>query len=48
MKVENKNINNKKNIEHILNATDEKILAKALQQYLNSDKKGNENGNKKK
>lgn len=39
----------KKNIEKVLNITDEKLLAKALQQYLNSDKidnkKGNKNGN---
>ena len=39
----------KKNIEKVLNITDEKLLAKALQQYLNSDKidnkKGTKNGN---
>ena len=45
MKKESKNFN-RKNIERVLNITDEKILAKALQQYLNLDKKGNENGNK--
>lgn len=41
----NKNSNN---IEKILNLTDEKILAKALQKYLNLDKeniKGNKNEN---
>ena len=47
MKKESKNFN-RKNIERVLNITDEKILAKALQQYLNLDKKGNENGNKEK
>ncbi len=47
MEKEVKNFN-KKNIERVLNITDEKILAKALQQYLNLDKKGNENGNKEK
>lgn len=47
MEKEGKNFN-KKNIERVLNITDEKILAKALQQYLNLDKKGNENGNKEK
>lgn len=39
------------NIEKILNLTDEKILAKALQKYLNLDKenkKGNKNENKEK
>lgn len=45
MEKEIKNFN-RKNIERVLNITDEKILAKALQQYLNLDKKGNENGNK--
>ena len=45
MEKEGKNFN-RKNIERVLNITDEKILAKALQQYLNLDKKGNENGNK--
>ena len=39
----------KKNIERVLNITDEKLLAKALQEYLKSDKinnkKGNKNGN---
>ena len=47
MEKESKNFN-RKNIERVLNITDEKILAKALQQYLNLDKKGNENGNKEK
>ncbi len=47
MEKEIKNFN-RKNIERVLNITDEKILAKALQQYLNLDKKGNENGNKEK
>lgn len=47
MEKEGKNFN-RKNIERVLNITDEKILAKALQQYLNLDKKGNENGNKEK
>lgn len=38
----------KKQLESILKLTDEKILANALKQYLNSNKKGNNNGNKKK
>lgn len=40
---------NNKNIEKILNATDDKVLAKALQQYLSkqniTNKKGKNNGN---
>lgn len=35
----------KKNIERVLNITDEKLLAKALQQYLNSDKIDIKKGN---
>lgn len=38
----------KKNIEKVLNITDEKLLAKALQEYLKLDKinikKGTKNG----
>nr|WP_317359378.1 hypothetical protein [uncultured Tyzzerella sp.] len=46
--MDNKNKNfDKKNIEKVLNITNEKLLAKALQQYLKSDenyiKKGNKN-----
>ena len=35
----------KKNIERVLNITDEKLLAKALQQSLNSDKIDIKQGN---
>ena len=35
----------KKNIERVLNITDEKLLAKALKQYLNSDKIDIKKGN---